>query len=328
MTKQTRQTALTVVVAVIGAGFASGWEIVSFFSQYGRWSWLGIAAASLVIGQLTLHTLRYPGYGGMPEKWQGRWQSCIWHGLFGLLMLSTGGAMLSAGGEVIRMLIPGAVSGMIGVGVTSLVSLALAGTGQSGSARVSWLLVGLLTWMAAVGLVLPVQQTENAALLHAPWQSIWKGTCYAGFNMALAIPGLAEQAKEMTGREQRACAVMAAAILTGLLAAENGLMLRHSALQKETMPMLKMISESGNIGRIAGIAGMYLAVLTTACAVLRGLWALGAEKTVWRLTGWLMMNLCAMLGFAQVVECVYPLLGMGCLGMILWGFFAKMEKNA
>lgn len=92
--------------------------------------------------------------------------------------------------------------------------------------------------------------------------------------------------------------------------------------------MLKMISESGKIGRNVGVAGMYLAVLTTSCAALRGLWTLGAGKPVWCLTGWLMMNLCAMLGFAQMVERIYPLLGMGCLGMIFWGFFAKMEKNA
>lgn len=236
--------------------------------------------------------------------------------------------MLSAGGEVIRMLVPGDAAGMIGVGITSLVSLALAGAGQNGCAGVSWILVGLLVWMAAVGLMLPAQQTENALLLHAPWQSIWRGICYAGFNMALAIPEVAEQAKRMSSREQRACAMMATTILTGLLAAENGLMLRHFTLQKEIMPMLKMIIESGKIGRIVGVAGMYLAVLTTACAALRGLWTLGSEKLVWRLAGWLMMNLCAMLGFAQVVERVYPLLGMGCLGMILWGFFAKMEKNA
>lgn len=38
------------IAAVVGAGFASGQEIVSFFVRYGKWSILGIVAAALLFG--------------------------------------------------------------------------------------------------------------------------------------------------------------------------------------------------------------------------------------------------------------------------------------
>ncbi|MGN0763091.1 MAG: hypothetical protein ACI4MK_06870, partial [Aristaeellaceae bacterium] len=99
MDQQAKAVAMAAVGAVVGAGFASGREIDSFFSRYGAWSWLGVAAAAAVAGGIALGVMRRPGQGGMPEGWRGRWPGRLWQGMFGALLLFTGGAMLAGAGE-------------------------------------------------------------------------------------------------------------------------------------------------------------------------------------------------------------------------------------
>ena len=43
-------SAFSYIASVIGAGFASGQEIISFFVKYGNWSFLGIIFSSLIFG--------------------------------------------------------------------------------------------------------------------------------------------------------------------------------------------------------------------------------------------------------------------------------------
>jgi len=51
-TKADWQSALAICAAIIGAGFASGREIVSFFSGFSAASWLGIPVSAAGIGLL------------------------------------------------------------------------------------------------------------------------------------------------------------------------------------------------------------------------------------------------------------------------------------
>ena len=80
------------VGAVVGAGMASGREIASFFTQYGGWGMVGIL---LSVGVLVwLSDVRHPA------PWHGRWPERLWQLLQTLLLIATGGAMLSGSGEV------------------------------------------------------------------------------------------------------------------------------------------------------------------------------------------------------------------------------------
>ena len=72
MEKRPGRVAAEICGAVVGAGFASGKEIASFFSRFGRWSWAGIMLAVAVVGAVCLGVMRRPGVAGMPLAWQGR----------------------------------------------------------------------------------------------------------------------------------------------------------------------------------------------------------------------------------------------------------------
>ena len=315
MERQAVISAMAAVGAVVGAGFASGREIDSFFSRYGAWSWLGVASAAAVTGAIGLGVLRRPGQGGMPECWRGRWPGRLWQGMFGALMLITGGAMLAGAGEIAALMLPVRGAYLMGLLGTAALTVLLARQGTAGAGRAGNVLTALLLAMAAAGFLLPARTAAVVAAAPSPGQSLLRGACYAGFNMALAVPGLACAAPGMSRRGRRQCALMLAAVLGALLAGGNGLLLRHSALRGETMPFIHLMASYGRVGYALGGAAMYLAVLTTACASLRGLWTLGGGRK-WRVLSALGMLGCAGAGFAVAVEWAYPLLGAGCLMLL------------
>ena len=317
MDNQAKAAAMAAVGAVVGAGFASGREIDSFFRRCGPWSWLGVASAAVVTGAIALGVLRRPGQGGMPEGWHGRWPGRLWQGMFGALLLFTGGAMLAGAGEIAALMLPLPGAYLLGLLGTAVLTVLLARQGTAGAGRAGKALTALLLVMAGAGFLLPARSGAVVAPAASPGQSLLRGASYAGFNMALAVPELASAAPDMTRRARRQCALLLAAVLGALLAGGNGLLLRHSALRGETMPFIHLMAAYGRAGYALGGVAMYLAVLTTACAALRGLWTLG-EGRKWRMLSALGMLACAGVGFAGVVGKAYPLLGAGCL-MLLGG---------
>ncbi|MGN0970324.1 MAG: hypothetical protein ACI4OY_00090, partial [Aristaeellaceae bacterium] len=292
----------------------------SFFSRYGAWSWLGVAAAAVVAGVIALGVMRRPGQGGMPEGWRGRWQGRLWQGMFGALMMCTGGAMLAGAGEIAALMLPLPGAYPMGLMGTAALTVLLARQGTEGAGRAGKALTALLLVMAGAGFLLPAREAAVIARPGKPWVSLLRGASYAGFNMALAVPGLASAAPAMSRRARRQCALLLAAMLGLLLIGANGLLLRHSALRGETMPFIHLMAAYGRAGYVLGGAAMYLAVLTTACASLRGLWTLGAGRR-WRMMAAAGMLLCSAVGFTGVVGKAYPVLGAGCLGLLCAAIF-------
>ena len=47
------RSALAIVAAIVGAGFASGREVMTFFSEMGAASWLGVGVACALVGGIT-----------------------------------------------------------------------------------------------------------------------------------------------------------------------------------------------------------------------------------------------------------------------------------
>ncbi|MGN0778082.1 MAG: hypothetical protein ACI4MJ_02955 [Aristaeellaceae bacterium] len=321
MTRQVRNAALAAVGAVVGAGFASGREIDSFFSRGGGWSWLGVAAAAAVTGGIAMGVMRHPGQGGMPEGWRGGWRGRLWQGMFGALLMVTGGAMLAGAGEIAALMLPVHGAYVLGLAGTAVMTMALTRQGLSGAGRISSVLVVLLLLLTAAGFALPANKAAVIPSPGGPWTCLLRGASYAGFNMALAVPGLASAAPTMTNQERRQCAWLLAGMLGILLVAGNGLLLRHSMLQGEAMPFVHLLAAYGRAGYILGGTALYLAVLTTACAALRGLWMLGRGRR-WQVLATGGMLLCACIGFADVVGKAYPLLGVGCLVLLTASIFA------
>ena len=316
-------SAWAIVGAVIGAGFASGREVAAFFSRYGALSWLGVAAAVAAIGWISHGAMRSPG---VPQAWKGRWPARVWQGMFIALLAATGGAMLAAAGEIAALTVP--LHGAYWMGLLSTLCLAwwLSERRLAGLAMISRGLTVCLLAVMTMGLMLPrlrgVWMEDVPAWSQAP-VSLLRGLCYGGFNAALASPVLNEAAEALSPREKRRCALRVSLILSAVLALGNGVLLRHPALLGAPLPYVTMLSRWGQWGMALGALALYLAVLTTLTACLRGLQGL----LRWRWP-FLLPMLVALLGFAGAVDGLYPLLGGGCFLLLAAKALHGKEKTS
>ncbi|MEG2208957.1 MAG: hypothetical protein RR065_12685, partial [Clostridia bacterium] len=120
-------SALACVGAVIGAGFASGREVISFFTRYDVHSWWLILLSAITTTGLCALCMRNAN-GGCATCWCDLYRGS--HKLVRLgaqlcatlLMAVVGGAMISASGHMVAMLWPSAWAYPIGAVGTMLLA--------------------------------------------------------------------------------------------------------------------------------------------------------------------------------------------------------------
>lgn len=286
------------VGAVVGAGLASGREIASFFTRYGRWSYPLIVIAVAVMVFLADAQL--------PINPRYRWFKKLWEVLLKLLLVATGGAMLSGAGEIAALTIPIRRVRWVGMAATLLLAWALAHRVRRGLACVSRCLLIVLGVLIGLGLTLPRMQAVRIPTVLPG--GVVGGIAYGGFNAALQTP-IFLQSGENDVQVRRKASWRAGVILLGLLILGNGVLLRHPALQGEEMPFIRMMAHYGKAGYWIGALGLYLAILSTLTACVKG-----SSRNPLMTIG---MMCTALLGFGGVVETLYPLLGICCCVMLV-----------
>lgn len=329
MERGTRRMASEVCGAVIGAGFASGREVVTFFARFGPWSWAAVGAAVLTIAGVSYGLLRRAG-GRTPLETlcMGKgWLGWCWRAAFILLMTVTGGAMVAGAGEISALALPIDGAYWIGMIATLLAAVLLTDVCLTVLPRISGVMIGVLGLILVMGLLLPSYSaalvTEGESDPSLAFGSVLHGICYGGFNMALAAPLLCEAGERMTDR-QKCRGVIATAMMLGiLLAASNALLQKHALLQSEEMPMIRLLSAFGKFGYFLGCISLYLAVFTTLLAALRGLRSL-CPPAGWpgRLLQAAAVACVALLGFTGVVGKLYPVPGGLCFLLLIIGRWA------
>lgn len=294
---------------VLGAGIASGREVASFFTRYGAWSILGIVLAGF--------TLMYLAGSKLPSSWHGKWPGMLWRMLLSALLVVTGGAMLSGAGEVAALVMP--FNGAYGIGIAATLALAwfLAHKTQSGLAWTSRVMLIVLAMLIVRCLRMPA---ENAAVITTAFlpEGVVRAVAYGGFNAALLLPVM-ENSLVASERQKRAAILSAGVIFMVLLLAGNAVLLRHPVLLHEALPFICMMQRIGKSGYYLGAASLYLAILSTLTACLRGLgrrWYAAAGITA-----------VAMLGFSGVVEVVYPVVGAACLCLLTAAKFTNCSQR-
>ncbi|MBO5500437.1 MAG: hypothetical protein J6A48_00260, partial [Clostridia bacterium] len=190
------QRALMFVGAVIGAGFASGREVVSFFSSYGAYSWvLILLAVGTMVTLCSLCLLRAKATGGC--RWCAIYQTdsllvrSLAEGCIVVLQMIMGGSMISAAGHIIALALPMKHAYILGTGVTITLAI-IVGNAQLKPMTV---LSGLLTlsFVAAViaVLVFDGQDAQAIPIIHISQKHAGQGlihaVAYAAMNLAISI---------------------------------------------------------------------------------------------------------------------------------------------
>ena len=310
-----------VVSAMVGAGFASGREIIRFFSQYGHWSWgLAMLAAAVMGGMMYALMNSGPGMDALIPSGK---LHILGKTLFLLLLTATGGAMTAAAGELAALTVPLLHARSMGSLLTLCACVAcsrktIVFLGWVGKALVPLLLTAFFLCFRLPSGEAPQFPMTLPKLLLALLQLLG----YCGLNVTLSAGVILEAGKGKTASEKRKIVLLTSAVLGFLLLGGNAALLPHGAkLQDASLPMVMLLKDYGKTGFYLSAVLLYLAVFSTLVAVLRGMRDMLGNRGVW---AGLMCGAASLLGFSEIVGSAYPMLGW--LGLLL--LFGKLFFKA
>ena len=313
------RVALALVGAVIGAGFASGREVMRFFVQYGGWGYAGAALAAAAMGALALRVMRLAAqsgartFGDLSRNLLGNAGGAVGAALFVALLAATGAAMLSGAGELAAIVLPIGPAYAAGYYGMMLCALLVAWRGMGGLAACGGALVPLCCCLYVPLIALPAAEKGVMLLPAAPWQAIPLALSYAALNIALAAGLLCESGPRLNVTEQRRAALTGAGVLGALLTLAIVTLDRGPGeLRTAALPMVALAARLGKPGFYLSAAVLCMAMLSTLATALRSLymqmpagWSVAA-RWIAPAAGCFALGL---LGFDDLIGAVYPALG-------------------
>lgn len=330
--------ALALAATIIGAGFASGREVLRFFSAFGALSYAGCVAAAVLIALLSMAMARVAGRSSACDlaslcscslgKWGGRAAAAV----NGLLLAATSGAMLAAMGELSALALPIPYAYAIGLAASLAVALLLCARGVSVLARLGGALLCVCIVLYTLLLLGEGGETDAPPMI---WRdglrALPLAAAYAAMNVALACGMLCEIGQNRDTRSLIRIGLMLGGMLLALLLLVNRAILPHAdALAGEALPVVRLARPFGAAGYWLCVAVLSLAVMSTLVALLRSLERmLGARLSIWvarALTAMLPLAF-ALAGFSSLVGAVYPLLGAVSALLILTILVKQIAKK-
>ena len=343
MDRRVRDAVFQCTGAIVGAGFASGREIMRFFSRYGSFSWIGIGLAAAVMGIFAYALMKKAREANVMSLSQLCRAYLGPAGIVGtiaftILLGATGGSMSAAAGELGALSLPIHGAYWIILIAALITGILLSSRGLSPLAFVGRLLVPSLILIFLLCLIPPEGKAVTSQTALPVWRNVTEvvlfGVSYGAMNITLAAGVLCEIGRGTPEKKALHISIYLAICIAGLLALGNFVLLRQPQLIHAALPMVMLLNAFGKVGFWLAIIGLFLAVYTTLMAVARGMInIIGPCKPGWlcfALTG-VLFFIFAVVGFDKLVGFIYPVLGMMCLLLLLWivvsGKYANKDKK-
>lgn len=326
-------SALALISGAVGAGFASGREIVRFFAAHGAMAGaavvcalgtLALAAVQLCAqmehaGVSSLHALCHVRFGGRLGR------LCAL--LFLLLFAVTGGAMLAACAELAALVLPLRHAYAAGMAVSvALASLLL----RSGVTGLSLPGGALLLLLPALLIRLLALNAGEACFLPAmapdlPVRAVLDGVAYGALNAAM-LSGTLPLLLPLPRGTRRRAALLFSVLFGALLLLATAVCRRHlPAVLHQAMPFVHLSRALGKSGYLLVAACLYAAGFSTLLAMMAGIRGMCPRMPA---AAPLLPLLFALFGFGRIVESGYPVLGALCAGLLfLLCFPADMRRK-
>lgn len=325
--------------AVIGAGFASGQELLQFFMVFGNDGILGIFLATVLfayLGGLVMLLVVSAGASNYIDLYRiimGRRVSGIMDGL-SLFMLPAGVVVMLAGGGAVFSENLG-LPWFMGNLATALIAAAAIAMGLRGVISASAVLVPLkiaaIVAICLLALVFAKPQTgeylpaEPSTGARANWA--WSAVLYVSYNMIVPVAVLSS-----LGKSVPLGAGVAGGVLGGIvLGSAAGLVVItgrcfYPEVAGHEVPLLFIAGSLGRAAKTALGALIWVAILTTAIAETHGFASRFAES---RSVGYKVIGIgllavalpVSTLKFSLLVKVLYPLFGYAGLILLASLFF-------
>ncbi|KJS20032.1 MAG: hypothetical protein VR72_16465 [Clostridiaceae bacterium BRH_c20a] len=341
MRKNDWKITLTYVGAIVGAGFASGQELVRFFAVFQSDGLLGTVVTGLlfaILGALVIgfvNRMDSRNYGQLVAQLFPRKISrlmdlvisfSLWLGLG--VMLAGSAALLNTQYNLLPIL------GFIGTALLVLLSLQF---GSKGLLNANTLLIPFLI-IFAVGaslafILAPKECLETSTVFQTLLPNWWTASMlYVGYNMVLGIVVLASV--KDNGNKVTPWSGIIGGLILGIMSfvMVKGLQLLPVNLLRTEMPML-ILTEKINpiIGSIYGI-GLWIALFTTALANAHSLTnRIGSylHKPYKVILGILLLSTICFIpwSFSTLVGLIYPMEGYLAIPIIIALIAAIIKKS-
>lgn len=343
VTSNAWRIALVLVGTVIGAGFASGAEIMAYFTGYGEaglWS-MGIVGLLFFIG--TYGTLRIAyehgntEYGSFTETIAGKWAGAVLDALVSLSMLLGYGVMLAGSGAIFlqQWQLP-ELLGTLAMAAATVLALRFGSRGITAINRflTPLLIVGILL-LSVYSIAMSASITETASLTLQPLsiftaqpvknlpQAMGSAVLYASYNMLGAGAVLVGLSGYIRDKRDILAAGCCGAFILVLLTFALGLatFLNYGTIVDIPIPTLRLLQDHRFWQRL--YVGVLLgAMYTTAVADgfgfvsrLQALLPIGRGLSCLIMTA--LALLLARIGFADLVARGYRFFGYLGIGQLL-----------
>ena len=322
---------MTIVGAIIGAGFASGKEILTFFGNGG---WLSVAFSALLFGMLfgCIFLFLY-----CPAENQKQFGKLV----FGKASWVLGAVYLFCHFCVLSAMIAGARSLCAKAGVPWLFLVLFCGTGILLLSGFNWvlnanavLLPGLLVFLVVVPTTI---LSKNKPALQFPSTSLAPKlllnlVLYVAMNMLTASPVLLSVKSRC--KNKKSCAALASAIVSVLFLLIFLAICGFSA--EVELPFFSLCVGSGRVASFVCVVFLLVATLTTlvSCgmALVEPLTKITRFKPIAVFSVLCASAFASIFGFSNIVKYVYPVMGvLGLFIVVILSFkcilSAKMNKK-
>ncbi len=324
------QMGATYIGTVVGAGFASGQEVLQFFTRFGAFAWLGISLATalfVLLGGFIMSLGRRPGagtFGAVSATLLGRGASRAVSGVLLLMLIGVTIAMVAGSGALLQEqmglpFIAGALLAVIITGATVVAGMRAILLANSVIVPSLLLFITVVFFVAGgqhAGAVPPTDAPPGASpWLHAAAAAI----TYAGFNVGLSLTVLVPLGRVAPRKRTLwSGAALGSLGLGGMLFLMHMLLTANPSAVAFEVPMGRIAQTLPwplRIGFLLVLWGeIYSTLLANVYGIARELQSLLRIPFRAATTGVLFTALAAcQIGFARIVSIGYPLFGYGAL---------------
>jgi len=321
--KKSFQLAFIYVGTIVGAGFATGKEIVEFFSQYGFMGLIGICISGLCfIGfgvkiMLLAIELQARSFQQLNVHIFGPYFAPVINLIMFVMLVGVTSVMLSGAGSVFQEQLH--LPKMVGILITVILTLIVLLIGTRGLVWVNTVVVPVLISfsfiLAYFAFHLPVFMENIVKGFHFKWEAIIDSFAYAAFNISLATAVLVPAATDIGDRKTvKRGGVIGGLALTLILISNHVTLVQLPSLTQFQIPMAVMVNTLTTSLHFLFIIVIYGEIFSSVIGNLYGL-----ERFVKRKIPWNTLTIgIAILSFAFVISMVdygtllsflYPLFG-------------------
>ncbi|PGT87835.1 hypothetical protein [Bacillus sp. AFS040349] len=333
------QVAAVYVGTVVGAGFATGREIVEFFTKYGVFGLAGILLVGFIfvyIGTKMLilsKRINAASYQDLMIFLFGKKIGRFINIFMLIILLGLTSIMLSGAGAIFKEQL--GLSVRLGVIITILLTIAVMFFGIKGLFSVNIIVVPMLILFSTI---LAVQSFSIEALSVMPDKSsatfkwILSAVSYAAFNLTMAAAVLVPLANEIQDEKVlKRGGILGGVFLTAILISSHIALSTLPNVMDYDIPMAEVMKTTFYAIYFIYIAVIYGEVFTSVIGNLYGL----ERQIASFLNIPSMIIVCSILcvaafiskfGYSSLISTLYPIFGYVCLGVLLLLMIKKVPK--